>query len=555
MAPFLETVPGAYSRFRICENPKNPQPLPGFWPALFDYRGKKVLQGVEDHVSTRNAYKTLADILTDAYTFHNVTSITIKKQAFVELENGELFEITDYRCPKSHCQINEGARVRLDQPRFKTTETDTEVTISLQERYQELLPRFALTAPGDMKKAEEKEEEDDEEGEQVDEEMEVADDDMDTIDMEDEYSGMASLFQADEDEEEMSQELSQISLDDSQGCSSPVGKKRKMTDSSQFIGPIGTSLAVSCMHEISASAAHGIQEEFGCQWCRLYVGKDARDVNRHIQKSCPDNPDIDDLEAARRRNSAWFKKQCMRKADDVEKPDPVKKEESKDDCGFGGENRQECPSNSTPIIAHAHAHRRVPRNHPAPHLFPDPDTLNPRLLRQIIPVIQAINSRQFTNRQNRWIAGLGQPRNPVNIQNTHWPRVVSKSQLPFLLSDAEFMDLYYFTPQQMFQFRNTVIYPMLRDRAAQAQGPRGARSSLPHTLTPDSLATLFFGKVRLNLKDRVMATNLGIHNNHVGKWLRILRDYYFTHDTFIQRNVNLSVYKNPRQCRSENDHF
>ena len=85
---------------------------------------------------------------------------------------------------------------------------------------------------------------------------------------------------------------------------------------------------------------------------------------------------------------------------------------------------------------------------------------------------------------------------------------------------------------------------MLRDRAAQAQGPRGARSSLPHTLTPDSLATLFLGKIRLNRTDRVVAAGLGIHHKHAEKWLKILRDYYFTHDTFIQRNVNLSVRAN-----------
>ena len=169
MAPFLQTVPSAYTRFRICENPRNPQPLPGFWPPLFDYRGKKTLKGVEDHINARNAYKTLADILTDAYTYHNVDSIKVKKQAFVELQNGEIFEITDYRCPRSHCKVNEGVQVRLDQPRFRMTETDTDVTISLHESYVELLPRFAVTVPDDVSEEEEEEEEDE------DGEMEVDD--------------------------------------------------------------------------------------------------------------------------------------------------------------------------------------------------------------------------------------------------------------------------------------------------------------------------------------------------------------------------------------------
>ena len=433
------------------------------------------------------------------------------------------------------------------------TETDTDVTISLHESYVELLPRFAVTVPDDVSEEEEEEEEDE------DGEMEVDDTEW--------WLGIASMFEPGDEEEEMSQELSQISLDDGQECSSsPAVKKRKMSDShqfdGQFAGPVGTSLAcqvvgpaesslaASCAPESSATPEHLAQAELVCQWCKLFVGKDVRDVNRHIQKSCPDNPNIDALEAARRRNSAWFKKMSIKKARHKSEPDPLKEEEcgpkKEEECDpmeeeeYGDDHAKE----DCPIIEYAHAHRRLPRNQPGPYLNPDPDTLNPRLLRQIIPVIQVINGQRFTNRQNRWIAGLGPPRNPVNIQNTHWPRVVSKSQLPFLLSETEFMDLYYFTRQQVYQFRNAVIYPMLQERAAQAQGPRGARSCLPHTLTPDSLALLFFGKLRLNLKDRVVAAGLGIHHKHAEKWLKILRDYFFTHDPFIQRNVNLHVRAN-----------
>ena len=32
MQTFLSTIPSAYARFRMCENPRNPQALPGFWP-------------------------------------------------------------------------------------------------------------------------------------------------------------------------------------------------------------------------------------------------------------------------------------------------------------------------------------------------------------------------------------------------------------------------------------------------------------------------------------------------------------------------------------------
>ena len=52
---------------------------------------------------------------------------------------------------------------------------------------------------------------------------------MEDDEEEEEYLGMASMFEPDE-EEQMSQELSQVSLDDSQGyCSSPVSKKKRLT--------------------------------------------------------------------------------------------------------------------------------------------------------------------------------------------------------------------------------------------------------------------------------------------------------------------------------------
>ena len=592
MAQFLDTMPGAYSKFRLCENPRNPQPLPGFWPILFDYRGNKTLEGVEPHICSKSGFKILADILTDAHIYHNVHSITVKKKAFVELSRGEIFEITNYRVPSSHCTLNEGARVRLDQPRFKVTENDTEVTLALHDRYLDLLPSFDLTAPDHTNTSEEEEEE--KEGEGVEEMMEVEDDENQIGDTE-QYLDMAGMFESEEEEEDdenqkgddeqhldmasmcesdeedvMSQGLSQVSIDDSQEhCSSPAIKKKRLTcqvvsstgaslakSTSQFdsqvVSSTGASLAASFASVSPETSELVTEEEFECQWCKLFVAKSMKDINKHVQKSCPNNPDIDELEAAIRRNRAWFKKISSKKVESENKSEPVKKEECKDepvknldseeDCECSGEGHQPgCSSHSKGIIQYAHAHRRLPRNHPGPHLNPDPDTLNPRLLRQIIPVIQAINSRQFTNRQNRWIAGLGQPRSPVNIRNILWPRVVSKLQLPFLMSKEEFTDLFYFTPQQMFQFRNTVIYPMLNDRAVQAQGPRGARSSLPHTLTADSLACLLFAKVRLNEKDRVVASMLGIKHQNVDKWLKILRDYYFTHDPFIQRNVNLSV--------------
>ena len=51
---FTASVPSAYARFRLSENPRNPMPLPGFWPALFDYRGKMELSGVEGKIGAKD---------------------------------------------------------------------------------------------------------------------------------------------------------------------------------------------------------------------------------------------------------------------------------------------------------------------------------------------------------------------------------------------------------------------------------------------------------------------------------------------------------------------
>ena len=79
MQTFLSTIPSAYARFRMCENPRNPQPLPGFWPMLFDYRGKSFLSEIESSICTKETYKNLTSILTDAHIYHRVSTITFKK--------------------------------------------------------------------------------------------------------------------------------------------------------------------------------------------------------------------------------------------------------------------------------------------------------------------------------------------------------------------------------------------------------------------------------------------------------------------------------------------
>ena len=518
MEEFISSHPSDYAKFRLCENQQNPQPCKGFWPVLFDYRGKSTLSGVEASIGARGgAYKILASILSDAYTYYGVSSITVKKMAFVELKNGDIFEITDYRVPSTHCTVNPGAEVRLDQPKFTVREAEHLVTISLHDKYVELLPCFRPNAliPFDG---------------QADE---VLDDNLEADAFDDDLN-MDTMFDAEEEEDEIFSQVesifSQVSLEEEGWAQSPDVKRIKL--------------------DLGEEKEQSQMEKNQCPHCKVYISGNLGQINRHIWKSCPESPDIDPLEAERRKKRLNKKLEIKQEIEDQFKSEiksePEHKERGKTDqegdwiggdCGCRGTEHQ--PDVCLRLRGGA-GHARLPRNIPPPHLNPDPDFLPPRQLREIIPVIQALDRKKFTNRQNRWIAGLGPPRNQLNIRNSLWHRVVSKSQLPFMFKDTEFNDLFYFNKQQLYQIRNAVVNPMLAQRAAQAQGVRGARNSLPHTLTPDSLTTLFLSKVRLNQKDRVVSAQLGIKHRHAQKWLLALRNFYFTTDPFIQRNLNLS---------------
>ena len=529
MQEFISSHQSDYAKFRLCEDRRHPQTCPGFWPLLLDYRGKQAFSGVETSIGVKDAYKTLAAILSDGYSCYGIKSITFKKRAFVQLENNEIYDITSYRVPKTHCTVNPGAEVRLDQPKFVVVESDHEVTVSLHEKYIDLLPCFHISNLPTCQ---------DQDDSVLEEHVEECD--------EDQHVELNMLYSDGESEEEdvFSQQFSQVSIEEDV-TQSPAVKKMKLSLSKNEQLPV-----------IEQQVDEPPQGKHRCPHCKVYVSGSSGQITRHIRNSCPENPDLDPLEAERRKKKLSKKLGVKQEIDrhikcDIKIPDRCKSEkidEDEDseptgwrggDCGCRGADHQADCQRSSGVIVHALAHRRLPRNNQLPHLNPDPDLLHPHLLREILPVIQALNRKQFTNRQCRWMAGLGAPRNQLNIRNTHWTRVVSKHQLPFMYSDSEFTDLFYFNKQQLYQFRNAIVLPMLAQRAAQAQGVRGARNSLPHTLTPDSLTVLFMSKVRLNQKDREIAAQLGIGHRHVQKWLKILRDFYFTTDPYIQRNLDL----------------
>ena len=319
MEEFLASVPSSYARFRLCENIKNPMPLPNFWPVLFNYRGILALNRVEAKIRAKEGWKTLAAILTDAYLYHGVDSITFKKEAFVETEEGEIYNVSDYRVPRSHCIVNTGAQMRLDQPRFVVNETQYTVNIALHPQFIALLPY-----PIYSKSQEQKQEET------------ICEQEKDNFEVEDDF-GIEDLFEdhtySDSQDEIFSQEFSQVSLDDQ--CSSPVFKKQKLAFKPQ------------CGAE---KEEDNVIDETICPHCKVYKHKIKSMIEKHIRKSCPESPDIDALEASRRKKRA-NRKTCI-KLEVIEsaiKKDLPKEEQThvtlpaSGDCGCrGSQHLPEC---------------------------------------------------------------------------------------------------------------------------------------------------------------------------------------------------------------------
>ena len=369
-------------------------------------------------LAVADAYKNLASILRDAYTCYNVTSISFKKIAFLETENGVFYDLSGYRVPRTHCTLKEGARIRIDQPRFKIEEDEYEVRVALHDRYLELLPPPLLQGLSEGQgQSDDGEPMEDDGGEDDDADIHL-DEFFDEDILSQQFDSQASIYE-----------------DSPDVIESPPKKRRKLST------PPPRATTTTTPPTMATAATETSVQRNVCHLCGVYVGGDKRNIEKHIRKSCPKNPDVDELEAARRQKRAEKQSKKLEAIPSVQ--EGHKKEEGGGDgdgdgdhggsggddnqgggdCGCrGAEHGQGC--SRTPIFQHGH--RRLPRNIPAPHLNPDPDALAPHLLRPIIPVIQAINQQRFPNRQNRWIAGLGPPRNGDNFINSHWHRVVSK---------------------------------------------------------------------------------------------------------------------------------
>ena len=187
--------------------------------------------------------------------------------------------------------------------------------------------------------------------------------------------------------------------------------------------------------------------------------------------------------------------------------------------------------------------RRQPRPRPPPNAIrhPDPDQLPPRQQRAIIPIINSLQV-QHSYRESRWIAGRGAPSlqgNQLPNGNQLWNAVVNRFQLPWLFKPHEFEDLIFATEQQLYEFRDNYVIPMLQQLAQNAQGARGAAASVPRALTPDAIAFMTLFKMKHANAHRVIGPEFGTSKKTVDKWPNLVRNFTVQNHPWIQRVIHL----------------
>ena len=96
------------------------------------------------------------------------------------------------------------------------------------------------------------------------------------------------------------------------------------------------------------------------------------------------------------------------------------------------------------------------------------------------------------------------------------------------------------TKQQLYQFRDSYIAPLLAQRAGNANGLRGAAASAPRGFTKDSLAALFLLKMHHDPAYRLLGPIFGVKSAQAQSWVLRIRNFIYRHDPTLIRNRNLS---------------
>ena len=188
----------------ICEKLKTPHAINGFWPVLFDYKGKKELYEIQNEVCCVDGYSVLQSILMDGHNCYGINTISFSRSAFVRKDD-VLHSITSYRTPTSHSEIP--LVIRVDRPFYQVEVLKDTVNVSLHLTFLEILPTLPFVNENYPEKSEH-------EGNSLENDIGQV---------------MQSLFsQASiEGENDLCQSLSQVSLEDQERLSQEVEPESK----------------------------------------------------------------------------------------------------------------------------------------------------------------------------------------------------------------------------------------------------------------------------------------------------------------------------------------
>ena len=190
---YISSCSDNYAKFKLCEKNKPPLAVQNFWPILLDYRRNETLKPLHGVVCYKNGFEVLYSILLDAYNFHGITTIDIKKNASV-WKDDTLYRISTYRKPASHLQVHKNPRP--DRPFFSVDTDQDLIKISLHPEFLCILPQPFVN---------------------FDETEDSIPSSQDSIDLDDSIiSEMFSqvILNVGEEMYPLSQQLSQVSLDD-----------------------------------------------------------------------------------------------------------------------------------------------------------------------------------------------------------------------------------------------------------------------------------------------------------------------------------------------------
>ena len=277
---YVNSCSDSFSKYQVCENLKQPITVSDFWPILLDYRGNETLKPLHGDICSENGFKVLYPILADGYNYYGISSITIKKEAYV-LKDDQMYPVSQYRSPSTHLQLYE--KLRPDRPIFMVENGRTYITISLHPVFLQILPTPCISNTEDQNC-----------------------DDMSEVNSQDFFDDGSRLFLSemfsqvslkgegeDDDDDSLSQPFSQVSLGDKHQTSQvqsdlePISKKIRLDREKENIANVSILPKVRLKEQV-------------CAFCGKIIAGGLSKLNRHQENSCSAKPGLSGIELLHR---------------------------------------------------------------------------------------------------------------------------------------------------------------------------------------------------------------------------------------------------------------